>query len=421
MNKINPIEKCRACSSKDLKEILSLGKQHISNFIESEKEQGDKIPLELVLCNNCKLLQLKYNAPDEAMWNEQYWYKSGINRLIKDDLKDIVEKATQLKKLRKNDIVIDIGCNDGTMLKYYTNENVHLLGFEPCLNVANEARQKCLMIIDDFFNAKKFKEFSNKKAKIITAISMFYDLDDPNKFLEDIKECLDKDGLFIIQQNYLVSMLEQNAFDNIVFEHREYYSFLSLKSLLERHGFEIFDVETNDINGGSIRTYVKLKEGKLEGFNGEKKRILQLEAKENKLELNTIKPYKEFASRIALIKKQVMDFLKQEHDKGKTIGILGASTRGNTTLQYFGITSDLVVGASDANSDKWDKKTIGTLIPIMSIDEMKELNPDYQLVLIWHLFAGIREKEKNYLKRGGTFIIPLPEFMLVTRMEMKLK
>ena len=435
-NRLSSIKKCRACKSKDLTEIISLGEQYVSNFIDSEKEQGEKIPLELVLCNNCKLLQLKYSAPAELMWNEQYWYKSGINSIIKDDLKDIVEKSQQLrelnggdtefetingveqiKEIKEGDIVIDIGNNDGTMFEYY-KKDLNLVGFEPCKNVADEAKEKGFKILNTFFNAEDFKkEFENKKAKIITAISMFYDLEDPNKFLEDIKKCLDKEGLFVIQQNYLVSMLEQNAFDNIVFEHRSYYSLYSLKKLIENHGLEIFDIELNNINGGSIRTYIKFKDSEMKGFKGAERRILNQEKKEKKLKLDTLKPYKEFASRISSIKKQVMDFLKQEKAKGKTIGICGASTRGNTTLQYFNITSDLVVGCAEANPDKWGKKTIGTLIPIVSIDEMKKMNPDYQLVLIWHLFEGLRDKEKDFLKRGGKFILPLPKFKIVDNIE----
>ena len=414
MVKTKAITKCRGCHSINIIPIFSLGEHYVSNFIKSEEEQGEKIPINLILCQECKLLQLEHNASPELMWNEQYWYKSAINPIIRNDLKDIVEKSEKLIKLDYKDIVIDIGCNDGTMLEYYQNKNLYLVGFEPCLNVALEAKTKGFSIIQNFFNATEFKNrFGYRKAKIITAISMFYDLDNPNKFLEDIKECLDKDGLFIIQQNYLVSMLEQNAFDNIVMEHRAYYSFYSLKSILEKHGLEVFDVELNDINGGSIRTYVKFKESTLKGFEGAEKRILDLENKEEKLKLDTMKPYQEFAIRIDSIKKQVMDFLKQEKAKGKTIGILGASTRGNTTLQYFGITPDLVVGCAEANPDKWGKKTVGTLLPIISIDEMKEINPDYQLVLIWHLFEGIQDKEKDFLDRGGKFILPLPEFKIV--------
>jgi len=414
------ITKCRACFSERLKPIISLGDQYVSNFIlpgKEEEEQGEKVPLDLVLCEDCKLLQLKHNAPDSSMWNEQYWYKSAINRIIRDDLKDIVEKSEKLVSLKDEDLVIDIGNNDGTMFNYYKNRNLNFVGFEPCLNVANEAKQKGYEVINDFFSYKPFKEkYGDKKAKLITAISMFYDLEHPNEFLMDIKECLDKEGLFVIQQNYVLSMLEKNALCNICHEHREFYSLTSLTNLLDKHGFEIFDIELNEINGGSIRTYVKLKGNEtLKGFEGSSQRIFNQQQKEKELELDTPKPYEEFALRIEEIKNRVMFFLKKEKAKGKTIGGCGASTRGNTLLQYFGITSDLITSISEANPDKWGRKTVGSLIPIISIDEMKEINPDYQFVLIWHLIDGLQDKEKEYIENGGIFILPLPKFKLVSK------
>ena len=413
-NEIEPITKCRSCNSEDLSPILSLGKHYVSNFVESEEEQGMKVPLELVLCNQCKLLQLKYSAPDELMWNEQYWYKSAINPIIRNDLNDIAEKSQQLIELEKGDIVIDIGCNDGTLFDYFPlNDGLELIGFEPCKNVAKEAEAKGFKIIQNFFNAEDFKKEFDKKAKLITVISVFYDLENPNKFLEDIKSCLDKDGLFVIQQNYLGSMLENNAFDNICFEHRSYYSLYSLKSLLEKHGFEIFDIELNDINGGSIRTYVKFKENQMKGFEGAEQRISDLEKKEKEMELDTLKPYQEFAKRIENIKKELFDFIKTEKEKGKKFCGLGASTRGNTTLQYFELNSNLIECIFDRNPDKWGKKTIGTLISIKSPDEAKDIKHDYQIVFIWHLFKGIGDDEKEFLKRGGKFILPLPKFKIV--------
>ena len=405
------IDKCRSCGCKELKPIISLGEHYVSGFVDDEKNQGEKVSLALVLCEGCKLLQMEYSAPPESLWNEQYWYKSAINPIIRNDLKDIVENAQRLIELKDEDIVIDIGNNDGTMFEYYNNKNLHLVGFEPCKNVAEESRAKGFNIINNFFNAEDFNKRFKNKARIITAISMFYDVEDPNKFLENIKECLDEDGLFIIQQNYLVSMLEQVAFDNICHEHREYYSLKTLSSLLERHGLEVFNVELNDINGGSIRTYIKFKENK--DFKVNKDKINEILNKEDNLKLDTLEPYLKFAKAIDKCKSDIMGFLNDAKKEGKTVGLCGASTRGNTILQYFNIAPDLVIGASEANPDKHGKKTIGTLIPIMSIDEMKELKPDYQLVLIWHLFEGLKDKEKDFLKEGGKFVLPLPKFKIV--------
>jgi len=318
--------------------------------------------------------------------------------------------------LGKGDIIVDIGCNDGTLLDFY-DSSIKRVGFEPCKNVAEEAKSKGHYVIDNFFNAKDFKkEFGNKRAKIITAISMFYDLDKPNEFLEDIVSCLDKDGLFVIQQNYLVKMLEQNAFDNICHEHREYYSLTSLENLLEKHRLEVFDVEQNEINGGSIRTYVRFKNNKkIGGFKGAGNRIRNLLDKEKRMGLDGLKPYLEFASRISAIKDKLMGFLRQEKEKGKEIWIYGASTRGNVALQYFGLGPDLITCVADMNSDKWKKKTIGSLIPITSPQEMRKAQPDYLLVNTWHFFDEIKKQEKEYHSKGGKFIVALPEFKIVSK------
>jgi len=405
------INECRSCGCKNLKPIISLGNHHVSGFVNSEEEQGDKVPLSLVLCHGCKLLQMEYSAPPESMWNEQYWYKSAINPIIRNDLKDIVENVERIIELKDDDIVVDIGNNDGTMFEYYKNKNLKLVGFEPCKNVCEESRTKGFTVFNDFFNSADFRNVYDKKAKVITAISMFYDIENPNQFLEDIKECLDKDGLFVIQQNYLVSMLEQVAFDNICHEHREYYTLKTLASLLEKHGLEIFDVELNDINGGSIRTYIKFADNK--NFPVNNYQMLKLIGKEDSLKLDTIEPYLKFAEKIEECKTDVMNFLQEAKEDGKTVGLCGASTRGNTILQYFNITPDLVIGASEANPDKHGKKTVGTLIPIMSIEEMKALKPDYQLVIIWHLFEGLKDKEKSFLEEGGKFVLPLPKFRII--------
>lgn len=407
----NQIKNCRACGSSEITPILSLGSQYITNFIEAETEQGPRVPLETVLCNGCKLLQLRHNAPPEAMWGEQYWYKSGISSTIRADLEDIVAKSNRLKALSAGDLIVDIGCNDGTLLDFYDN-SLKRIGFEPSKNVAEEARSKGHIVINDFFNYDAFRSvFGDAKARIVTAISMFYDLEDPNRFLEDVVSTLDERGLLVIQQNYLVTMLEQNAFDNISHEHREYYSLNSLMGLLRRHDLEVFDVEQNGINGGSIRTYIrKVGNGKVTGFPGSENRIKSLLEREARAGLDTLRPYQEFANRIAGIKENVIKFLNEQKQAGKSIAVYGASTRGNVALQYFGLNADLIDYIADKNPDKWGKMTVGTLIPIISPEEMRRRNPDYLLVNTWHFFDEIKEQERAYHEAGGKFVVALPEF-----------
>lgn len=407
------IKRCRSCGSENLKEIIDLGEHYISNFVGSEEQHGTRVPLTLVLCNEknggCGLLQLKHNAPPEEMWGEQYWYKSGINPTIRADLKDIVENAENLIGLDEGNIVVDIGCNDGTMFDYFSSKDILKVGFEPSKNVAKEGEEKAFKIITDFFSAEEFeKEFPEKKAKIITAISMFYDLENPNKFLEDIKTCLDDNGLFIIQQNYLVKMLENNGLDNICHEHREYYSFRSLKHLLERHGLKIFDVVLNGINGGSIRTYIRKKGSPLSPLEGAEGRMEAVEKHEIELGLNTSEPYENFAQEVNKIRDKILRFINEENSEGKTICASGASTKGNTTLQYFGLGPDKIKAIEDKNSDKFGKKTVGTLIPIDSPEEVDKLKPDYLFVLIWYFLEDVKRNQRKFLENGGKLIVPLP-------------
>lgn len=413
------IKSCRLCKSTNLTPILSLGDQYVTNFVDSPSENDVKIPLELLLCDiksgGCGLLQLKHTTSLELLY-KQYWYLSGINQTMRNALADITDKAEKLVRFKQGDIVVDIGSNDSTLLRSYKTNGILLVGFEPATNLMKDASVGTTKIINDFFNSDAFeREFENKKAKIITAIAMFYDLDDPNKFVSDIARILDKDGVFIIQQNYLASMLKQNAFDNISHEHLEYYSLLSLANLLKRHNLEIFDVELNDLNGGSFRTYIRHKGSQSTiPFYGSDKRLEDLQKSEKELGLDNRKVYDNFAARIDDIKEKVVSFINNELNKGKKVYVYGASTRGNTLLQYFGLDSELITAAAERNPMKWGKKTIGTLIPIISEEQARQEKPDYFLILPWAFLKEFREREKEFFQNGGKFIVPLPNFEVIS-------
>jgi SAM-dependent methyltransferase len=411
LNEIKVTE-CRVCGKKELTSILSLGNQFISDFTETGKGKT-KIPLELILCNaeenGCGLLQLKHNIPGELMYKE-YWYQSGINQSMKNALADITEKAEKIIKLNENDLVLDIGCNDGTLLRSYKSK-VFLAGFEPS-NVFPLALKESNKIINDYFNFEAFeKEFKNKKAKIITSIAMFYDLPNPNKFVSDIKKILDEKGIWIIQMSYLPLMLEQNAFDNICHEHLEYYSLSALEFLLKKHELEIFDAELNDVNGGSFRVYIQHKNAGFNELKENKGNLEKLRLKEKEMKLNSKKTYEEFAERVKKLKEKLIEFIKKEKQKGKKIYAYGASTKGNVLLQYYGLDYNLIEGAAERNPIKYGKKTVGTKIPIISEEEARK-KADYFLVLPWHFKKEFLEREKEFLKKGK-FIFPLPEIKII--------
>jgi NDP-4-keto-2,6-dideoxyhexose 3-C-methyltransferase len=411
-------ETCRVCGSNKLIPILSLGNQYVTNFVEAPDKEYPKGPLDLVLCNikdgGCGLLQLKHTMERDVLYRK-YWYKSGISTTIVKALADITSAAKKTVTLSSGDLVVDIGANDGTLLRQYKIPRLMTVGFEPSnlWKLGTEGNSK---IINDYFNYASFqRELGNRKAKVITSIAMFYDLEDPNAFVEDIKKCLDAGGVWIIQMNYLGLMIENNTFDNICHEHLEYYSLLSLSNLFGRHEMEAFDVELNDVNGGSFRIYVRHKGANVKGSAGHEERLKKQKQYEQKMGYDNTQIYAKFAARIEKNKKELVAFLKQEKKKGKKIFVYGASTRGLVVLQYFGIDKALIADAADMNPDKWGKYIVGTGIPIMSVEEYRKEKPDYLLVLPYHFLEEIKAQEKVFLQNGGKMIVAIPDFRVIAK------
>jgi hypothetical protein len=291
------------------------------------------------------------------------------------------------------------------------------VGFEPAKTILPYAKEGATHVINDYFTKEGVEKLRlGRKAKSITAIAMFYDLEDPNKFVADVKECLAEDGVFVIQQAYLPLMLKDNIFDNICHEHLEYYSLLSLEALLERRGLGVIDVELNDVNGGSFRTYITHKDGGIKSpVGGGEVRVANMRLLEEKMELGNIQAYRDFAKRVKNIKQRLVGFIRGEVAAGRKVYVYGASTKGNTLLQYFGLDSSVITAAAERNPDKWGKKTVGTNIPIVSEEEARADEPDYFLVLPWHFMPEFKDRERLFLERGGKFIVPLPEFEIIEK------
>jgi hypothetical protein len=328
---------------------------------------------------------------------------------MRNALEDIVVKSCEVAQPEDGDIVMDIGCNDGTLLRSYKISGLRLVGFEPAKNLVEEARKGTEFVFNDFFGYELFRQkFPGSKAKLITSIAMFYDLDDPATFVADIVKCLDARGVWVIQQNYLSSMLEQNGFDNIGHEHLTYYSLGTMSRLLSSHDLEIFDVEKNDVNGGSFRTYVARKgqfpvRGSVEKMKEFEKRLFSMRPS----------IYSTFAKNVRSIRSQLSEFITNQTKNGKTVYVYGASTRGNTILQYCKLDHHIIKKATDANTEKWGRKTPGTEIPIVSKEEARRDNPDFFLVLPHHFLREIALEENSYLESGGKLIVPLPEFRIM--------
>jgi hypothetical protein len=407
---------CRVCGSKRLLPVLSLGDQFAVGFLDRPDEPASTGPLDLVLCNikdgGCGLLQLRHTFDHDLLYRK-YWYKSGISTTMVKALADIVRSAEKVARPKEGDLIIDIGANDGTLLRQHRTKGITKVGFEPS-NLWKLARQDGAVIINDYFNHAAFeKRFPGRKAKVITSIAMFYDLEDPNAFVADIGRCLDDQGLWIIQMNYLGLMLDDHTYDNISHEHLEYYSLLSLENLLKRHQFEIFDVELNDVNGGSYRLYIRKAGARLKPLAGAERRVAALRKKELSLGYDDRKVYQTFSKELGDLKKQLRAVLAKAVKAGKRIYIYGASTRGLVVLQYCGIDRKLIAAAVDKNSDKWGKYIVGTGIQIIPFDDYRRDLPDYLLVLPYQFKREIMHQEQDFLKKGGKMIFALPTVKVV--------
>jgi hypothetical protein len=397
------LEGCRICEG-DYTEVLDLGEIYPSTFMNNPPghylgEPIRKAPLTLVQCNHCGLVQLKHTVDLDSMYR-QYWYKSGLNNSMVRDLKNIVENIEDRIDFRTGDVVIDIGANDGTMLDMFSNR-VYKIGVEPALNMAENLIKICDYVVNDYFSEEVIPT-NIQKAKAITAIAMFYDLPDPNKFVDDVRKLLHPRGIFVIQLTDLYSMLRVNAFDNICHEHLEYYSLNVLNKLMQDNGLRIFHVEYNKVNGNSVRLYIDHGVRTVEDSVDE--------ALLNEYQYLQTHPLTEFAETVNEIKEYVRSYIKDAHLHDNVIYGMGASTKGNTLLQYFGINSDDIPCIVEINQDKYGLATVGSEIPIFPQDFVGETLPwpDIYFVLPWHFIDNFVEKNEQFLDRGGVLFVPLP-------------
>ena len=402
-------------------ELFSLGHLYISDFLKiNEEPESDPIELKLIMEPNTGAVKLGNPAPLSSMYGK-YWYRSGINETMRLALKDIVESILTKINYAENDLWLDIACNDGTLLSFVPEDFIRV-GIDPAEDSYRvESEKNSDLIIQDFFSKKVFinSKFGALKAKVITSIAMFYDLEEPGKFIDDVYHILDDEGIWVLQLSYTPLMIEQLAFDNICHEHIYYYSLFNLKKLLESSGMNIVDVQLNDINGGSFRVYA-VKNNSNRSFFGSQPfrdvcnfRIQSVLEYESKLGMDKKETWLSFFEQINSLKKQVYEFIVEEKSKGKSIWAYGASTKGNTLLQYFGLDSNLIDGVAEKSIYKFGLKTVGTNIPIFSEYEMRQAKPDYLLVLPWHFIDEFKNREKNYLASGGKFIVPCPKFEII--------
>lgn len=380
-------------------------------FPKNENEKVPTGPLDLIKCNNCDLVQLGHSFDLSQLYGQHYGYRSGLNGSMVRHLNSKVHDILKKIDLVKGDLVIDIGSNDSTTLRAYPDRGLDLIGIDPSAAKFRSYYPSDVWLVVDFFSAKRIQEVvGTKKAKVITSIAMFYDLEDPVGFMKEIAEVLSETGIWVFEQSYLRSMIDLNSYDTICHEHLEYYGLKQIQLMAEKAGLKILDVEFNDVNGGSFSVTAALKSNSLP----QNMRLIQTTIEEEeKSGLFTLQTFLDMMKRVESHKNSIKEFFAQADSDKKNVLGYGASTKGNVLLQYCGITSAELPCIAEVNEDKFGAFTPGTKIPIVSESTARKMNPDYFFVLPWHFRAGILQREKAFRDAGNHFVFPLPEFCVV--------
>ena len=412
------IEACRICANRDLVPILSLGEQYLTGVFPSVRDADlSRGPLELVACNRashgnaCGLVQLRQTYNLNEMYGDNYGYRSSLNGAMVKHLEKKVRHLIEQYPLKPGDLVLDIGSNDGTLLSFYPQLGVNVVGIDPTAKKFAPFYGKHISLIPDFFSAELFrKKFGTKRARIVTSIAMFYDLENPLRFMKDVASILDEEGVWHFEMSYLPSLLRTMGYDTICHEHLEYYSLRQIKWMVDRCGLKIVTVELNKTNGGSFAVTVARQISSHPEAVAQLKQLLRAEETQC---LSTPAQQRAFAKAVKKHRKNLLMLLHQLKEQKQTVIGYGASTKGNVLLQHCGITSESLPAIAEVNKDKFGCFTPGTNIPIISEAEAHAMKPDYFLVLPWHFRDNLIQRESAFLRRGGKMIFPLPEIVIV--------
>ncbi len=412
MTAYTKLQQCRVSGSENLVSVLNLGNQALTGVFPADSSTPVTAgPLELVWCPDSGLLQLNHTYDAGEMYGENYGYRSGLNQSMVDHLTQKVNYLQRMAQPQSGDTVLDIGSNDCTTLKAYTVAGLNRIGIDPTGRKFATYYPADVKLVPDFFSAEAYHSVTQKKAKIVTSIAMFYDLDNPISFARQIESVLADDGVWHFEQSYMPSMLRLNSYDTICHEHLEYYSLGVVKKILDATGLKLVDVVMNNINGGSFAvTAAKLSNKSVKVNNAVIEWLLE---QEDRMGLSTPRPYRDFEERVFRHRDDLSRLIKTLVADGKKVYGYGASTKGNVVLQFCGLTSKEIPAIAEVNEEKFGRVTPGTHIPIVSEKEARAAKPDYFLVLPWHFKDGILRREKDFLANGGKFIFPFPEIEIV--------
>lgn len=400
-----------------LEPLFSIGELYVSDFLKKgEEPKGPPCEMELGFDPISKAVQLTKQPDASLMWGSMYYYRSAVNPAMRDALADLAEKTCKsIPENTKKSVYLDIASNDGYLLSTVDKKKYTRVGMDPSDYPEANDKDNVDVNIQSYFSADAFKKAGFKKASRISCAACFYDVDNPVEFLGDVYAILEDDGLFTLQLSYTPANILQTELGVICHEHLSYYNLTSLKWMMDKVGFVIKDAELNNVNGGSIRLYLQKKNAPDNYLTPADRDICKIRVEslllwEEQAGFNEPEVYKDFYKQILKLKKDTVGFIKKAKAEGKSVWGYGASTKGNTLLQMFGIDETLIDGIAEKQEFKWGRRTVGTNIPIYSEEEMRKAQPDYLLILPWFFRDTFIEREQDYLKKGGVMIFPAPEF-----------
>lgn len=402
-----------------MNKLLELGAHYVSDFLTADQLHlpRDRYSLDVYLDDELGAARLQDVAPAHTMWGK-YWYRSGTNQSMTLQLQDIVKEVQSRVHLQPGDVWLDIACNDGTLLKAVP-DHVTKVGIDPADDTFYAHSSQVAHVVQDYFSAQAYARTpcAHVKPKVITCIAMFYDLTDPRPFIRDIHDIMHDDGMLVLQMSYTPLMLKQLAFDNICHEHVYYYGLMSIKKLFESEQFVIRDCTLNDTNGGSFRVYLQKSKAQASSWGTAPLRDVcemrvqsLLTWEQHHADISKPEIWTQFGNQIQDLKQSLVSFLQDAKQAGKTVYGYGASTKGNTLLQVFGIDHTLITAIAERSPAKFGLCTVGTHIPIVSEDHMRAAKPDYLLILPWHFIHEFRQREQELIQSGTKFVVPCPRF-----------
>jgi SAM-dependent methyltransferase len=410
------IASCRICGNQNLVKVLDLGEQALTGrFPLPQEPDPSSGPLELVACMGddpaqyCGLLQLSCSYVLSEMYGSTYGYRSSLSQTMVRHLSDIVEESVGIAQLTVDDAVLDIGCNDGTLLKFYEGLGVQRTGIDPSSACFASSFPNDIKLIVDFFSAARVRQVcGDRPFKIVTSIAMFYDLEDPVGFMREVRSLLAPDGIWVSEQAYARSMIENVAFDSVCHEHLNYYNLRQMQWMAQRAGLKVLDVSVNDINGTSFRIVAARDDSSYGPRQGRLDKLLAAEAR-----FDASQPLANFSVAVDESRATLRRFLQQARRSGKRSLGYGASTKGNVVLQYCGLTADDIPAIAEKHPGKFGHVTPATRIPIISEADARGQKPDHFIVFPWHLRDEIVRREERFVENGGKLVFPLPRFEVV--------